>query len=248
VAEELQHRAAAQCSRISATGTANDYPNGPETVNALTMELDQSAGAGQLGIRMFDALAFVLRLFILLNTFVLRLGRTIAWTALALMVAVILLQVFFRYVLNNALAWPDEAARFLMLWMTGMIAPSAYRWGGFVAIDMLPQALPKRAGLLLALMLLVLSGFVLMVAISFGWGHTMGFGGNFDSSSLRIPLDWVGLETIKVKLRYMYGSLLVGVTLLFAVNIELILRTVIGIIRPDAQLPGDDRVVMASAD
>jgi len=33
------------------------------------------------------------------------------------MVIVILLQVFFRYVLNNALPWPDELARFLMLWM-----------------------------------------------------------------------------------------------------------------------------------
>lgn len=197
---------------------------------------------------MFDALAYVLRLFVSLNSLVLRLGRTIAWVALALMVAVILLQVFFRYVLNNALPWPDEAARFLMLWMTGMIAPSAYRWGGFVAIDMLPRALPKRTGLLLALVLLIVSAFILLVAISLGWGHTMGFGGNFDSASLRLPLDWVGLETVKVKLRYMYGALLVGVILLFAVNIELILRTVIGIIRPDAQLPGIDRVFTARAD
>ena len=59
------------------------------------------------------------------------------------MVIVILVQVFFRYVLNNALPWPDELARFLMLWMTGFIAPSAYRWGGFVSIEMLPQLLPK---------------------------------------------------------------------------------------------------------
>ena len=66
-----------------------------------------------------------------------------AWIAIFLMVIVILLQVFFRYVLNNALPWPDELARFLMLWMTGFIAPSAYRWGGFVSIEMLPQLLPK---------------------------------------------------------------------------------------------------------
>jgi TRAP-type C4-dicarboxylate transport system permease small subunit len=197
---------------------------------------------------MFDALAVVLRLIISGNSYVLRLGRTIAWVALGLMVAVILLQVFFRYVLNNALAWPDEAARFLMLWMTGLIAPSAYRWGGFVAIDMLPQALPKRPGLLLLLVLLIVSAFVLTVAISFGWTHTMGFGGNFDSASLRLPLDWVGFETVKVKLRYMYGALLVGMTLLFAVNIELILRAVMGIVRPDEQLPGDDNVFMARAD
>ena len=55
------------------------------------------------------------------------------------MVIVILVQVFFRYVLNNALPWPDEVARFLMLWMTGLIAPSAYRWGGFVSIEFLER-------------------------------------------------------------------------------------------------------------
>jgi TRAP-type C4-dicarboxylate transport system permease small subunit len=37
------------------------------------------------------------------------LGRSISVIALALMVGVILLQVFCRYVLNNALPWPDEA-------------------------------------------------------------------------------------------------------------------------------------------
>ena len=78
-----------------------------------------------------------------INTFFLRIGRQIAWIAILLMVIVIIIQVFFRYVLNNALPWPDEVARFLMLWMTGLIAPSAYRWGGFVSIDMLQRFLPK---------------------------------------------------------------------------------------------------------
>lgn len=68
------------------------------------------------------------------NTFFLRIGRQFAWIAIFLMVVVIMIQVFFRYVLNSALPWPDEVARFLMLWMTGLIAPSAYRWGGFVLL------------------------------------------------------------------------------------------------------------------
>ena len=46
------------------------------------------------------------------------LGPAVAIVAIALMVLAILIQVFFRYALNNALPWPDEAARFLMLWMT----------------------------------------------------------------------------------------------------------------------------------
>ena len=48
---------------------------------------------------------------------------------IALMMIVILIQVFFRYVLNNSLVWPEETARFLMVWMTFIAAPIAYRMG-----------------------------------------------------------------------------------------------------------------------
>lgn len=193
-------------------------------------------------------LVAIMRLLISINTILLRIGRNVAWVALALMVFVILLQVFFRYILNNALNWPDEAARFLMLWMTGLIAPSAFRWGGFVAIDMLPLALPKKSGLILTLFLFMLSATVLWVGLGLGWGHAMGFGGKFDSASLRLPLDLIGGETVKVKLRYMYGSLLVGVFLLFLVNIELILRTIFALFKPDLELPTDAPAVSMETD
>ncbi len=172
-----------------------------------------------------------------LNTGALRIGRTIAWISLALMVFVILLQVCFRYVLNNALPWPDEAARFLMLWMTCLIAPLAYRTGGFVSIDMLGRSLGHFPALILNLVILLLSTLVLYAAIKFGWSHTMGFGGNFDSSSLRLPLDWIGFESVKLKLRYMYASLLTGIILMFAVSIELLFRSIIQIFKPDLDLP-----------
>lgn len=174
------------------------------------------------------------------NTIILRIGRQIAWMALVVMVVVILAQVFFRYALNNALAWPDEAARFLMLWMTALMAPSAMRWGGFVSIDMVPMALPRVPGMILTLVLLILSLVVLIMAIGHGYNHTFGFGGNFNSSSLRIPLDLIGLDSVRVKLRYMYASLFVGVILLTSVCIELILRTLIQLINPLAELPDDD--------
>ena len=198
-------------------------------------------GRAASGRNTIGALLAVLKPVSALNSAVLRFGRTVAWMALAVMVAVIILQVFFRYALNSALAWPDEAARFLMLWMTGLIAPSAYRWGGFVAIDMVPRAMPARPARLLTFVLLVLSACVLASAITFGWNHTFGFGGNFDSSSLRIPLDWLGGTSLKVKLRYMYGSLLVCMVLLLAVNVELILRALAGLVNPDAELPPIDR-------
>lgn len=171
------------------------------------------------------------------NSLILGICLRLAWAALGLMTIVILIQVFFRYALNNALPWPDEAARFLMLWMTGLAAPSAYRAGGFVAIDMLPRALPERIGSLAALALLLLSGAVLAACAVQGFAHTGGFGGRFESSSLRVPLSLVGGEDIKMRLAFMYASLLTGVCLLILVNIELVIRAAATLWNPRAKLP-----------
>lgn len=160
------------------------------------------------------------------NNVALRIAKSIAVTALALMVLIILLQVFFRYVLNNALPWPDEAARFLMLWMTGLIAPAAYRQGGFVAIDMLEQFLPRAVAAALTLVLLALSLLVLVMGVQLGINH-VNAGWLFSSASLKIPLDWIGLKAYKIKLAWMYMSLLVGLIWLTVVNIELILRNLV---------------------
>jgi len=91
-----------------------------------------------------------------------------------------------------------------------------------------------------ALALLALSCAVLIAALQHGYQHAFGFGGNFDSSSLRVPLDWFGGESVKVKLRYMYASLFVCVALLLSVNVELILRAAARLLQPQSELPTDD--------
>ena len=173
-----------------------------------------------------------------LNSFMLKIGRNLAWIAIFLMVIVILLQVFFRYVLNNALPWPDELARFLMLWMTGFIAPSAYRWGGFVSIEMLPKLLPKFLENILIISLLILSLIILLIGFQLGLQHVK-IGWIFNSSSLKVPLDLIGGEQKSIKLAWMYMSLPVGIFLLILVNIELILKKVILTFYTKINLPID---------
>ena len=163
-----------------------------------------------------------------INTFILRIGRQMAWIAILLMVIVIIIQVFFRYVLNNALPWPDEVARFLMLWMTGLIAPSAYRWGGFVSIDMLERFLPKILANLLIFIILLISLAVLFIGFEMGLKH-INAGWIFSSSSIKIPFSLIGGKTEAMKLAWMYMSLPIGIFLLILVNIELILRNILSI-------------------
>ncbi len=161
------------------------------------------------------------------NDIVLPIGRWISIVAIALMVIAILIQVFFRYVLNNAQPWPDEAARFMMLWLTGLMAPMAFRRGGFVSIDMVIQMLPRTLGALISLFLLFISLGVLYMAIQIGWAEVTGFGGRFKTASLYLPTALDFSEWYRIPKSWALMSLLVGVTLLFIVNIELILRSII---------------------
>ncbi|MFZ3583649.1 TRAP transporter small permease [Loktanella sp. DJP18] len=182
-----------------------------------------------------------------INDVLLGLGRVLAIVALALMVSFILGQVFFRYVLNDAPRWTEEAARFGMLWMTGLLAPVAYRQGGFVAIDMLERALPRIMAGLLALALLAVSLWVLVIMWDRGLhNHVVSLSGRGQMPSLRLPLDWIGGEPVRFRNSWMFASLWVGVNLLILVNVELMLRQVISLLGGGARLkPLGDTTVMA---
>jgi TRAP-type C4-dicarboxylate transport system permease small subunit len=164
-----------------------------------------------------------------INSILLAVGKVIAVTALAIMVCLILGQVFFRYILNDAPNWTEEAARFGMLWMTGLMAPLAYRMGGFVGIDMLERALPRMLAGVLSLILMTLTMWVLAIAWERGLNnHIDTISGKGCSSSLRWPLGIeVGKCGEKFQNRFQYASLWVGVNLLIFVNLELMIRQII---------------------
>ena len=179
------------------------------------------------------------------NAFVLKIGRGVGIAAIAVMVVAILIQVVARYVFNNALPWPDEAARFCMLWMTGLMAPTAFRRGGFVALDMISGFMSSRVSAVLSLILLLISGLILLVAVQIGWNEVTGFGGRFATASLYLPTfdGW-----FRIPRSWMMLSLLVGVFLLLSVNIELILRSIVQMLGGKDRLPIIDMGDMAGAE
>ena len=175
---------------------------------------------------MLDVMLMAIRPLQWVNDIAGRIGRALSVFAIAVMVIVILTQVFFRYVLNNALPWPDEAARFMMLWLTGLMAPVALRQGGMVAITSVLESFPRPLFKLTSLLLLCLSLLVLIVSFQLGWKH-VNSGWLFSSSSLKVPLYLIGMKSVKIKLAWMYMSLFTGVCLMILVNVELILRALV---------------------
>ena len=120
--------------------------------------------------------------------------------------------------------------------MAGLMAPTAFRQGGFVAIDMLIVMLPRVLGSMINLFLLLISLVVLVVAVKIGWNEVTGFGGRFATASLYLPTSFDFSTYYRMPRSWMMASLFVGVVLLTSVNIELILRTLV------KMLGGEDRL------
>ena len=62
---------------------------------------------------------------------------------LALMSIIIVLQVFFRYVLNNSLSWSEELARYLFIWMIYIGISYGVKLDKHICVDAVYTFMPK---------------------------------------------------------------------------------------------------------
>ena len=95
-----------------------------------------------------------------------------------------------RYLTGHSLSWADEAARYLMIWMTFIGAGLALRLGAHVAITNLQDALPgpgqKILRGLLVVVLLIFFGFMVSVGIEYAQRMQYQL-----SPALRLPFIYV---------------------------------------------------------
>ncbi len=109
-----------------------------------------------------------------------RLGQAIetateltAIVLLIITVAVALLQVFCRYVLSDALSWPEEFAKFAFAWFVFIGAAMVSRRGDHIAIDLVPRMLSPRARQWHGLMARVISAAAMTFLLVVGAALTM---------------------------------------------------------------------------
>lgn len=153
------------------------------------------------------------------NELVGKVGKYCGLTLIGAMTLVILYQVFMRYVLNDPPTWSEEMSRFMMVWMTFLVAPIAYRHGMNVAIETLSRFLVGRIQAALQLVLNALILYFMLVYAQEGVG-----------------LAERGLKskafTIDVKLFWFYLVVPAGFWLLAAVSVEHILRALKSLVDP----------------
>ena len=109
----------------------------------------------------------------------------------AVMSAVIIVQVFFRYVLKESLSWSEELARYIMVWVTFVGASIGVKRGAHVGVEMLVTALPKNVQAIVKYLGLIISIIFCIVVIVASLGIIQRqFTGNQVSPAMRIPMWW----------------------------------------------------------
>lgn len=151
-------------------------------------------------------------------------ARLIALSLVGLMTAAVLVQVFFRYILNSPISWTEEFSIFAMIWMAFLVAPIAYRSGANVSIEVIRNLFkgPALAVLQLVMTVLILAILVILFRHSLLYVQR-GFGST--ASSLPIAMGWI------------YIAMPLGLGGMIVVGVELLLRGLHELIWPAEPLP-----------
>lgn len=157
------------------------------------------------------------------NAPVARTGRNLSAALIGAMVALALAQILSRALFAYTLDWAEELARVTLVWSVLLVSPFAYRNGSHVAIDSLAASLPPR---LLIAVSLVLNLLVLWICAEM-FRQSLAFwsrGLTLTASALGVQMAWI------------YAIVPAAFAFLILVGLELVLRLVTSLARPDPDL------------
>ena len=143
---------------------------------------------------------------------------------LGLMLLIVDVAVFMRYVMNDALAWSEEIAKFVMVWLTFFAAPIGLRMGAHVGIEVLIGNLRGRIRQLL--LLLIFAGIIGLMVVFVKEGAFMTWNARIQRAS-----------TIDISIFYVYMCIPIGSFAVGLVALELMVNALRGLVDPEKARP-----------
>jgi TRAP-type C4-dicarboxylate transport system permease small subunit len=137
----------------------------------------------------------------------------LAVTLFSAMVFITALGVFFRYVLNSALPWAEEADRYLFIWLSFVGASITMRHKAHIAVDLLIRYASPRWRHLLTLAAQV-AVLVFLGVVFWASGPVLEITRETRATATDIPISWV------------YLAAPIGCVLIAVETLRLMLRTV----------------------
>ena len=170
-----------------------------------------------------QVLDWVITILAWFNELFARVAKYISMALIAVMTLSVLVQVFFRYVLNNPLSWTEEASIFMMIWMAFLVAPFAYRSGANVSIEIIRDLFRGRAQWVLQIVLTCLVLYLLFILFERSIAHTDN---GLRSSAKSIP----------IRMAWVYIAMPIGIGGMIVVSVEILLRSLRQLIDPEASI------------
>jgi len=139
-----------------------------------------------------------------------------AMLLLVLMVVLVCLGVFFRYVLSSSLAWYDEFASYLLVWLTFYGAVVASYHGRHIAFEMVVDRFMRNTKRIVeAVAELFVLGFQ-VVLFYYGWLLTQKMG------------DETAVSLVWVKMGWVYSVLPITGGVMLLISVERLLHLIFG--------------------
>jgi len=182
-----------------------------------------------------NAIARLASTFERLNDHLLALCKWLIIGIVGLLAIILISAVFYRYALNNAIAWSEEASKYLMVWLTFLGAPIALRQAAHINIDLLVKLFPPRGRQAFYLAINIIIIITMGILVWKGWEFAE-LGARQVASSFSLPMVW------------MYVAVPIGSALTCLVAIELALKSLLGIADPAKGIDENTSVPMDDAD
>jgi TRAP-type C4-dicarboxylate transport system permease small subunit len=148
------------------------------------------------------------------------------------MLAVMGLQIVCRYVLNASLIWAEEMCRYLLIWVSFLACADAYERGEIAAVTMVRDALPRRAGLMLAIAVNALGIVLMSVLVVYGLRYAQMIGSQPIPAVRFVLVDLFGAAAPTApSMFWVYAALPVGLAMLAV-------RLLVDTVRLARMLPG----------
>lgn len=124
-----------------------------------------------------------------INDFLMGCCKVALMIMVPIMTAIIFMQVILRYIFLSPLSWPEESARYLLIWISCLGSAYAVRKGMHISVVFIKNKLPQstQAAVAIGVHLLVISFFV--------FGMVEGFKLSFSqwielTAALRLPMTY----------------------------------------------------------
>jgi TRAP-type C4-dicarboxylate transport system permease small subunit len=118
--------------------------------------------------------------------------KVICVALLALMSIIIVVQVFFRYVLQNSLQWSEEIARYMFIWLIYIGISYGVKMDKHIAVDAVYSFLPKKVKPIYALIGYVIFLVFAIIVVYYGVLVTANIAGSGQiSNGAHVPMQYV---------------------------------------------------------